>query len=244
MLQGRRERFRFVFFKIAKTERWKLNMSKIIVFGTLATAELAHWYIENDSEHEVVAFTVHKKYLTTKEFHGLPVVAFEDIQDHFSPQEYKLFAPMTEKGMNKLREQVYLEGKKKGYQYISYISSQATCLTKDIGENCFILEDNTLQPFVTIGNNVVLWSGNHIGHHSQIKDHVFFTSHVVLSGHCVVEKYCFLGVNATIRDCTKLAEGTLIAMGATLVSQQTDAWGVYVGSPAKKLQNKNSLEVL
>ncbi len=33
-----------------------------------------------------------------------------------------------------------------------------------------LLEDNTIQPFVSIGN-VTLWSGNHIGHHSTIHDH-------------------------------------------------------------------------
>ena len=65
-----------------------------------------------------------------------------------------------------------------------------------VGENSFILEANTLQPFVNIGNDVVLWSGNHIGHHSIISDHVFFTSHVVLSGNCVVGSNCFLGVNS------------------------------------------------
>jgi len=79
----------------------------------------------------------------------------------------------------------------------------------------------------------VLWSGNHIGHHSVISDHVFFTSHVVLSGHCVVEPYCFFGVNATIKDATHLAESTFVAMGANL-TKDTEANGVYVGNPARK----------
>ena len=52
------------------------------------------------------------------------------------------------------------------------------------GDNCFILEDNTVQPFVTIGNNVTLWSGNHIGHDSVIEDDCFISSHVVVSGTC------------------------------------------------------------
>jgi len=33
---------------------------------------------------------------------------------------------------------------------------------------------------VTIGNNVTLWSGNHIGHDAMIDDHGFITSHVVI----------------------------------------------------------------
>jgi sugar O-acyltransferase (sialic acid O-acetyltransferase NeuD family) len=198
------------------------------------TAELAHFYLTHDSEHEVVAFTVSQEYIADKTgYKGLPLVAFEDVQELFPPQEYKFFAPMTGRGMNKNRERIYLEAKAKGYEFISYVSSKATTFGNEIGENCFILEDNTIQPFTTIGNNVVLWSGNHIGHHGQIKDHVFFTSHVVMSGHCVIEPYCFFGVNSTIRDYLTIAEGTLVGM-ASAVTKSTEAWGVYVGNPAEK----------
>ena len=167
-------------------------MAKVIIFGVMDTAELAHFYLTHDSEHDVAAFTVSREYMTGTEFQGLPLVAFEDVETLFSPQEYKFFAPMTGRNMNRNRERIYLEAKAKGYEFISYVSSKATLFGNQIGENCFILEDNTIQPFTTIGNNVVLWSGNHIGHHGQIKDHVFFTSHVVMSGHCVIEPYCFL----------------------------------------------------
>ena len=216
-------------------------MAKIIVFGVLDTAELAHYYLTHDSEHEVVAFTVNRQYIDHDNFHGLPVVAFEDVETIFPPSEYKFFAPMTGRNMNRNREAIYNHAKAKGYQFISYISSRATLFNNEIGENCFILEDNTIQPFTTIGNNVVLWSGNHIGHHGQIKDHVFFTSHVVLSGHCVVESYSFFGVNATIRDYTTIAQGTLVGM-ASAIMKETEEWGVYVGNPAKKVPGKMSYE--
>jgi sugar O-acyltransferase (sialic acid O-acetyltransferase NeuD family) len=209
-------------------------MAKVIIFGVLDTAELAHFYLTHDSEHEVVAFCLSKEYLEENSFRGLPVVPFEEVEKLYSPAEYKFFAPMTASNMNQNRERIYNQAKAKGYEFISYISSKATVFPgAQIGDNCFILEDNTIQPFVKIGNNIVLWSGNHIGHHSEIKDHVFFTSHVVLSGHCVVEPYCFLGVNATIRDYCHLAEGTLIAMGAN-VTKDTEPYGVYIGNPAKK----------
>ena len=208
-------------------------MSKVVIFGVLDTAELAHYYLTHDSAHEVVAFAVHQEYLKEPYFHGLPVVAFETVQEVYPPQDFDFFAPMTGRKMNKNREQVYIDAKAKGYKLISYVSSKATLCNNAIGDNCFILEDNTIQPFTTIGNNVVLWSGNHIGHHGQIKDHTFFTSHVVLSGHCVVESYSFFGVNATIRDYLTIAEGTLVGMAAA-VTRNTEAWGVYVGNPAIK----------
>lgn len=217
--------------------------NKVVIFGILDTAELAHWYLSNDSIYEVVAFTVNSKYLDKSEFLGLPVIPFEELEIYFPPSEYYLFAPMTGKKMNQHREKIYNMGKEMGYNFISYISSKATVCNNKIGENCFILEDNTIQPFTTIGNNVVMWSGNHIGHHGKIEDHVFFTSHVVLSGHCHVKENCFFGVNSTIRDYTKLEKGTLVAMGANLTLQQTEEFGVYAGNPAKIVPNKKSNEI-
>lgn len=215
-------------------------MKKVVIFGIRDLAQLANYYLEDDSSHAPVAFTVNKEFLESDTLYGKPVVPFEELEQHYPPSEYAFFAPMTGAGMNTKREKVYLEAKSRGYECISYISSRATVLTEDIGENCFILEDNTIQPFVKIGNNVVLWSGNHIGHHSVIEDNVFFTSQVVLSGHCHVKQYSWLGVNATIRDSLVLEEGTLVGMSAS-VTKNTKPWSTYLGIPAKSI-GKDSRE--
>jgi len=209
-------------------------MAKVIVFGIRDFASLAHYYLRNDSPHEVIAFSVNEKYLPEDgRFEGLPTVAFEKVERIYPPEAYSFFVPMSHREMNRYRKSIYDQVKDKGYRLISYISSKATVFHEDdIGENCFILEDNTIQPFTTIGNNVVIWSGNHIGHHSLIGDHVFFTSHVVLSGNCVVEPFCFFGVNATIRDGLRIAEGSFIAMSAS-VTKETTPWRVYIGAPAR-----------
>lgn len=218
-------------------------MNQVIIFGIQDFAELAHYYLENDSKYNVIAFCVNEKYIPeSKTFKGLPIVSFETVVQEYPPLNFLFFAPLSPKKMNTLRETIYLEVKQKGYQLISYISSKATVLNTDIGENCFILEGNVIQPFTKIGNNVVLWSGNHIGHHCVIKDHIMFTSHVVLSGHCVVESHCFFGVNATIRDGLNLAQGTLVAMSAS-ITKNTESWSVNVGNPAKKLEDKNSIDI-
>lgn len=214
-------------------------MSKVIIFGINDFAQLAHYYLSNDSEHEVVAFCVNKQYQPeSKTIQALPIIAFEEVENYYSPADYLFFAPMSPRKMNRLRESIYRQIKEKGYGFISYISSKAIKFNNIIGENCFILENNTLQPFTNIGDNVILWSGNHIGHHSVIKDHVFISSQVVLSGHCIVNSYSFIGVNATIRDHIDIAEGTFIAM-STSITNNTEPWSVYKGNPAKKASSSS-----
>lgn len=215
---------------------------KVIIFGVNDFAQLAHYYLVNDSNFDVVAFTVTSDYFVeNSHFCSLPIVNFETIETLYPSDDYSFFAPMSPKMMNKLREKIYNQIKLKGYDLISYISSKATIFNNSIGENCFILENNTIQPFASIGNNVILWSGNHIGHHSIIKDHVMFTSHVVLSGHCVVENYCTLGVNSTIRDGINIAEGTFVAMAASII-KNTESWSLYKGNPAMKSE-KSTLDL-
>ncbi|CAB3697738.1 acetyltransferase [Trinickia soli] len=210
-------------------------MANVVIFGIQDYAELAHYYLEHDSPHEVAAFCVNRAYLPEgATFRGLPVVAFEEVARSHPPSAFSFFAPMSPKHMNRDRERVYLEIKEHGYELISYVSSKATRFDNPIGDNCFILEDNTLQPFTSIGNNVVLWSGNHIGHHGRIEDHVTVTSHVVMSGHCTIGAYSFLGVNATLRDGISIGQGSFIAM-ATAVTKSTEPWSVYKGNPATKL---------
>ena len=209
-------------------------MADVVIFGIKDFSELAHYYLEHDSEHKVVAFCVNREFLPEGSiFRGLPVAVFEEVQKIYPPSDYMFFAPMSPQKMNKTRADVYGEIKGKGYGCISYVSSKATTFENEIGDNCFILENNTIQPFTKIGNNVVLWSGNHIGHHGVIRDHVTFTSHVVMSGHCDIGSYSFFGVNSTLRDGLKVAEGTFVAMASAVV-QDTEAWGVYKGNPAVK----------
>lgn len=209
---------------------------KIIIFGVNDLAELSWYYFNNDvnykNQYSVEAFTVNKEYITNPLYKNIPVTPFEDIETSYPPSKYKLFAPVAD---NKLREKIYTEGINKGYEFISYISSECTNFASEIGKNCFILEDNTLQPFTKIGNNVVLWSGNHIGHHGLIEDNVFFTSHVVMSGHCHIKKGSFLGVNSCVRDGITIEENCIIGMGS-VVTKPTEPNSVYVGAPAKKLK--------
>src|SRR6185295_3003897 len=96
-----------------------------------------------------------------------PVVAFEEIEQALPPDKHDLFVAVGYSRINGLRQAKCEAARAKGYALASYVSPRATVFGNVVsGWNCFILEDNTVQPFVRIGNGVTLWSGNHIGHHA------------------------------------------------------------------------------
>lgn len=209
-------------------------MEKIIIFGTGKTAELAHYYFTNDSQYEVIAFTVNSNYINSEFFCGLPIYEFESLETMFLVEDVYIFVALAHSKMNKLRENIVKEAKKKGYKLASYISSKATVFENvKLGEHCFILEDNTIQPFVDIGDNNILWSGNHIGHHSKIGNNNFITSHVVIGGNTIIGNNCFIGVNSTLRDAIIIADQTLIGAGC-FISRNTEEKGVYKTKYAEK----------
>jgi len=206
----------------------------LVIFGAGNIAQLAHYYFTADSIYKVVAFTVDEVYITTNFFCGLPVVSFEKVAKIYSPETHEIFVALSYSKLNQVRRGKYLAAKAMGYRLASYISSHATILNDGmIGDNCFILEDNTIQPFVTIGNNVTLWSGNHIGHHSTIHDHCFISSHAVISGGVQIGESCFIGVNATIRDHIKVGDKCVIGAGS-LILADAEPEGVYKGKTTER----------
>ena len=208
----------------------------LVIFGSGDIAQLAHYYFSTDSEYEVVAFTVDAAYIQEATFCGLPLVAFENIVTLYPPGQYDFFVALSYAKLNAIRKEKYLAAKALGYRLASYISSRASVLNQGaIGDNCFIFEDNTIQPFVKCGNNITLWSGNHIGHHSVINDHTFIASHVVVSGGVTIGEQCFIGVNATLRDHIKVGDKCVIGAGALLL-KDAEPEGVYLGTAAERAQ--------
>lgn len=206
---------------------------RVVVVGAGEQGTLAHEYLTRDSPHEVVAFSVERRYLDADEFRGLPLVAFEDLAGAYPPDRHRALVAVSSTQLNRVRWRLYESVKAAGFECISYVSSHAFVWPNvEIGENTFIFENNVIQHQVRIGDDVILWSGNHIGHQTQIGDHCFLASHVVVSGFCTIGPGAYLGVNATIANDLSLAEDCVIGAGAVVV-KDTEARQVYVGSPAR-----------
>jgi len=207
---------------------------KLVIFGTGDIADIAWFYFSRFSDYEPVAFTVDATYVQGATFRGLPVVPFEEVDASYSPEGYDMFVALSYAKLNAVRKEKYEAAKSMGYRLASYISPHATVLNAGrIGDNCLILEDNTIQPFVEIGNNVTLWSGNHIGHHSTVRDHCFLASHIVVSGGVEIGEQCFIGVNATLRDHIKVGARCVVGAGALLLAD-AEPEGVYVGEATER----------
>ena len=203
-------------------------MSKVIIFGAGGGADTAFRYLTKDSAHEVIAFAVNRGLKNPKKFHGLPVVEFETVQDLYPPAEFKFFILLNFNNMSQLRIQKYEEAKAKGYSFISYVSSDIFRIEDiQVGENCFILDNQSINLDVKIGNNVVIWSSNHIGDRTIIEDNVWITTHVAVGGDVRIGEGTFVGMNTSISHSVNIGKRNFIG-GNTLIAKSTNDGEVFL----------------
>ena len=173
---------------------------RLVLVGDRAFAEIAHEYFTHDSPYDVVAFSVEREHMRSDSFRGLPVVPFESLPEAFAPAEHSVHVAITYLHLNRVRARLAREAKAKGYALASYVSSRAfVWRNAELGEHCFIFEHVTVQPFVRIGDNVVIWSGSHVGHHARIGDNCFI-AHAGVSGGVDLGDNTFVGGNAGIAN--------------------------------------------
>lgn len=193
------------------------KFKSLILFGTGDLAQIAREYFEGDSEYVVKAFTVDRAYVKEKEFCGLPVVPFDEINEKYPPDSHDIHICVLYDNLNRTRAAKCDHAKAKGYKLACYVSSFAfVSPNARMGEHVFVFENNTIQSFVEVGDNVILWAGNHVGHSTKIGDNVFVSSHCVISGHCRIGRNSFVGVNSTLANNTVIGQESWISHGAVL----------------------------
>lgn len=216
------------------------------MFGTGTGSETARRYFERDSLHEIVGYLVDREFLGAAVFNGRPVVAVDEAIARFPPDDVLAFVPLGSSRMNMLRAEKYQLLKSLGYRFVTYVHAsnqlKGHC---EIGENCFILENQSVNFDATIGNNVVIWSGCQIGDRSRIGDHAFLAAHVVLNGDVTIGEHAYLGSNCNISNGVKIGRQSFIGANA-LITQATEDQSVHVveATPAAGIDSLRFVRLL
>ena len=209
-------------------------MKKLIIVGTGETARLASEYFSLDSDYNVSYFVIEKAFYTVDEFLGKPVLILEEI-DRINPEKFYFFVAISSTKLNRERTRLFTLLKTRGFNFASYVSTKAFVWHDvKIGLNCFILENNVLQSGVSIGDNVILWSGNHVGHLTKINENCFIASHVVISGNSEIGNNSFLGVNVSVADNIKIGKDNFIGMAVSITKSTKDNEVYFPLKPIKK----------
>ena len=207
---------------------------KLVIYGAGAFAKLMLYHFTHDSDYEVVAFAVDKYYIKDTLFCGLPVIAFESVYTDYPPDKYVMFVAI---GYSIMRNRPILFNKAKdnGYQLINFISHKAIIRDDlNIGENNVILSSTDIEPFVTIGDNNIIWTGGILGHDLTLGHHNYISGNCGLGGNCLIGNSCFMGNAAVMVNGLSIADETFMVSG-TVILKNTEYAAKYHGNPAKRI---------
>ncbi len=219
-------------------------MSKeIIIFGIGKIADVIQFYMREESGLPVRAFTVDKEYVTSPTFNGLPVVPFEDLEKAYPADRFSVFVALGYHDLNALRAEKIAQVEAQGYEIISYIHPDSGA-PKDLvhGKNCFIMNNVCIHPRVRLGDDVFVWSGTIIGHHSTIGHHNWLTSATNISGNVTVGNNCFFAINSTVGHSVQIGSEVFIGANTLIIKNIEDGIVVIIESDKPiKLNSKQFL---
>lgn len=215
----------------------------LILFGTGTLTRLAAHCITQDTRRKIDAMTVESSSMTQDSLDGYPIVPFERLSDHFSPETHEVLVPVGYRSINGFRMMICQRVESMGFKLASYISSRASLWPDTVyGTNVLVYENAIIQSCTSLGDNVIVRAGSNIGHHTKVGSHSFIASGVVTGGDVSIGERCWIGLGATLRDNIKVADRSFIGMGAVVI-EDTQSDGVYVGVPAKRVPGKSSMDV-
>jgi sugar O-acyltransferase (sialic acid O-acetyltransferase NeuD family) len=214
------------------------NKTPLIIIGDGETGEIAYEYFTKDTDFKVAAFSAEKQYIKHETLYGLPVVPLENLEEAFDPEGFRVFVAVSFTGLNRVRARLLETVRQKGFKACSYISPKAFIgEAAEIGENCFIFENVSIQRAAKICDNVTIWTGSSIAHRTVVGANCFIASQVAVSGFCTIGENCFLGVNSCTADRVNIAKDTVVGAGAVVIAD-TEPGKIYVGNPAKPLPDR------
>lgn len=208
-------------------------MRKLVIFGVGKIGDVVTAYFARDGEYEIAGFTTDRAFLPQGRN---DVVPFEEVEKHFSPKTHDMFVAIGYHDLNKVRAQRCADAKTKGYRLATYISPSNRYVTPEqVGENCFIMPGEPLQPEVSVGDGCFVWTNALVGHHTKVGNYNWITSGVAIGGNCRIGDHCFFGMGATVGHEVTIGANCIVGAGALVVKDAPEG-SVYIQQETQRFR--------
>jgi sugar O-acyltransferase (sialic acid O-acetyltransferase NeuD family) len=151
----------------------------------------------------------------------------------FDPNEYEVIVAI---GNPRDRYDI-IQRLPKETKYFSFIHPSTQILGNDvkIGKGSIVCAGCILTTNIIIGDHAHLNLQTTIGHDCVIGDYFTTAPGVKISGNCKIYSCVYVGTNASIKEKISIHSFVTIGLNAGVVKDIEDT-GIYVGTPAKKIQ--------
>jgi len=219
-------------------------MKNVVIFGPNDLGRLLKYYMEKDNDpRKIVAFTVDREYFKDTNFFGLPVIPFDELMDQYPPSENEILLAIGNSRMNNVRKAVFQKCKALGYQIASYIHSNCSIHSNQMGEGNILLEKCLVYPYSQMGSGNLLWDHVLISHDCVVGDFNTFSSYADLCGYVKIGNNCYFGKHCILHDAIEVADYTLVG-AAAYAKKSTQPYDVVVPARGAVLEHKKSTDLM
>tara|TARA_Y100000589_G_scaffold332322_1_gene391726 strand:+ start:3627 stop:4286 length:660 start_codon:yes stop_codon:yes gene_type:complete len=196
----------------------KNNPEEIYIFGTGDVAEIIADYVLNKGIkiRNFVDFEIHKKKIL-----NIPVIKYSKNLN----KEIPIFVAIGYKELNKNRSDKIEFLKNHEWNFANIVCSSISNQLQ--GENIFIANNVSIQPYAEIYSGNFIWDNCVIGHHCKLEENTWITSGSVIGGYTKLGKNSFLGINSSISHMLNIGEYSFIGAGS-LVSKNLNKNSVII----------------
>lgn len=212
---------------------------KVVIFGTNTLSANAFAFYTHEDTYEVIGFTVDEQYIAETTFLGLPVLPYEKLRELLHGVDFNIFVTVGYSDLNRNRAKIIDRVRQDGYRLCSCISKTLINTGSKIGDNAFIFPGVILDPFVEVGEGVLISSNVYIAHYCTIGDYCYIGGGTVIAGSTAIGRNTTIGCNSTIGHTIKIGEYCFLGDG-TVVCKDTEDYSVYlpVQSPKAPLNSE------
>lgn len=190
----------------------------LVIFGLSEIADVAFSYFSEDSEYDVVAYTVDAAYRDRETFHDVPVVPYEDVRGHFDPAEVSLFVAASYGRNNRVRAALIERAQSDGWTLATYVASRANVWASEIGRNCMIIDTTAVQAGCVVGDGSILWTNTMVGERTRIGACCYIGPTAIIGGNAAIGDRCVIGPLAHVASHRKVGDDCFIGATARVYS--------------------------
>lgn len=221
-------------------------MDRIFILGTTKYSFMLHSMIEEEGQYQIIGHTVSRKYLEKNyricNDNEAKLYPLEDLKKYVNGNEkVKVLNTIGYTEMNQVRQRLFDECEKLGYESVNFVSSHALVFSNLIGKGNIILPGAYIGTNVNMGNNNVFYTGCVMTHDIEIGDNNFIAANVTVGGEVKIGNNCFVGMGAVLKNRITVNDFCLIG-AATYLSHNLEREKVIV-PPKSIVIEKKSIEM-
>ncbi|WP_168203164.1 LbetaH domain-containing protein [Marinobacter fonticola] len=197
-------------------------------------------------QYETVAFTMEQRLIESSTFCGLPLLPFENVEEHYAPSCYRMLVAVGYTGMNRIRVERCAMARAKGYELANFVDSTVRLYpSTQLGDNNIILEYAVIHPGSRLGSANFLSSHVNLGHGTMLGDGCWLNGGVAIGGETRIGDRSVFGMNASAAHGIEVAPKTFVAAN-TFLAKTSSEGDVYLSEQAirHRLKSETFLKLM